>query len=150
MLCLWSVNNAAEKKVKTFFLSDANAWSDSPHTTLSNSWAKFFGQKSVPSNLRRRRPAFIVTLRSSHTLQKPPRFQIFPKCSRILQTAVLFTPPLLPRLSLLSKSGCYACDGGRMAQQFAGGAGNEASCFLTGLLLWDHRDDRSRWRCVLA
>lgn len=129
MLCLWTDNNAAEKKVKTFFLRmpEPGAARLAPHCQIVR--PEFFGRyQSLPISAA---PAFIVTLRSSETLQNLPPFKYFRNAAGFfkLQPCLLRRRRRrLPRLSLLSKSGCCACVRGRMAQQFAGGAGNEASC----------------------
>lgn len=112
-------------------------------------------------------PAFIVTLRSLQALQKLPPFKYFRNATGFfkLQPCLLRRRHRLPRLSLLSKSGCCGSDWGRIEQQFAGGAGNEASCFLLGCTVGSHDTDwlgveacrknkkvfdRSRWRCFQA
>lgn len=142
MFVVWQQCRAisAEKKVKTFFLQMPKpaAASLTPHCQIVR--PKFFGAdiSALPVSAA---PAFIVTLRSSQTLQKLPPFKYFRNAAGFFKLQPCLRRRRrrrLPRLSLLSKSGCCACDrGGGWSSNLLAGQEMKLPAFYWAAR-WDH------------
>lgn len=148
MLCLWSDNNAAEKKVKTFFLGmpEPGAARLTPHCQIF--WPNFSGRyQPLPISAA---AAFIAAPRSSQTLHKPPPLsnisEMLPDSSscRLVYSAAAF----LVSAFYLNQGAAPAIVGGCHSNLPAGQEMKLPAFY--GATRWDHRDDRSRWRCVLT
>lgn len=141
MFVLWQ--QCCWEKGQDILPSDARAWSGSPHTTLSNSWAKFFWADISPFQSLSLWPCVPRRLFTSFRLSNISEMLLDSSSRSLVYSAAAS----LVSAFYLNQGAAPVIVGGWRSNLLAGQEMKLPAFY--GAARWDHRDDRSRWRCLL-